>query len=423
MFIHLDCNNFFVSCELVSRPELKGTPVVVANNNGNNGGIILALNQEAKSVGLKRGNPLFQVTRIIESKHVTVIDVHHELYHAISHRIMDEVRKTEMVLGFVQYSVDEFFGEMPDDNPVRLRGYLQQLKDLILRETSIPVSCGAGESYTLAKTATWFAKHYPGYRGICVIPGSKRVKALSLLPIREVWGIGRRRIKTIEQAGVKTALDYANQPETWVNRLFGVTGVRTWKELNGTPAITIASHERQKSIMYSRTFAHMITSKKMLMQELGNFASSATRRLREKQSLCHAVTLFLTTNRHREDLPQYYGDDTIRLTTATDDSRQVISAVSRLLDRLFKEGYHYKQAGVILTQLQRSDGIQLDMFSPDQVQETARQKRLMQTIDSINRRFGKNQIHFAVQGSEADASEQPAGFMRPHKIEDTEADR
>ena len=423
MYIHLDCNNFFVSCELVSRPDLKGTPVVVANNNGNNGGIILALNQEAKSVGLKRGNPLFQVTRIIESKHVTVIDVHHELYHSISHHIMEEVRKTEMVLGFVQYSVDEFFGEMPDDNPVRLRGYLQQLKELILRETSIPVSCGAGESYTLAKTATWFAKHYPGYRGICVMPDSKREKALSLLPIREVWGIGRRRIKTIEQAGIKTALDFANQPETWANRLFGVTGVRTWKELNGTPAITIASHERQKSIMYSRTFAHMITSKKVLMQELSNFASSATRRLREKQSLCRAVTLFLATNRHREDLPQYNCDDTLRLTTATDDSRLVIAAVSHLLDRLFKEGYHYKQAGVILSQLQRSDGIQLDIFSPDQVQETARQKRLMQTIDSINRRFGKNQIHFAVQGSEADASEQPAGFMRPHKIEDDETDQ
>ena len=141
MYIHLDCNNFFVSCELVSRPELKGTPVVVANNNDNNGGIILALNQEAKAVGLKRGNPIFQVTKIIELHHVTVIDVHHQLYHDISHHIMDEVRKTEMVLNFIQYSVDEFFGEMPEDDPSQLREYLQTLKDLILRETDIPVSC------------------------------------------------------------------------------------------------------------------------------------------------------------------------------------------------------------------------------------------------------------------------------------------
>ena len=163
MFVHIDCNNFFVSCELVSRPELQGTPVVVANKNENHGGIILALNQEAKAVGLKRGNPLFQVTKIIERNHVTVIDVHHNLYHEISGHIMDVVRQSEMVLDFVQYSVDEFFGVMPDDDPVRLRNYLQQLKDLIWQETSIPVSCGAGLTYTLAKTATYFAKHYKGF--------------------------------------------------------------------------------------------------------------------------------------------------------------------------------------------------------------------------------------------------------------------
>lgn len=418
MYIHLDCNNFFVSCELVSRPELKGTPVVVANNNDNNGGIILALNQEAKAVGLKRGNPIFQVTKIIELNHVTVIDVHHQLYHDISHHIMDEVRKTEMVLGFVQYSVDEFFGEMPDDDPVRLRSYLQELKDLIFRETGIPVSCGAGITYTLAKTATWFAKHYPAYKGICIMPADKRESALAQVPVKDVWGIGRRSIKTIDYQGVKTALDYTRLPEVWINRQFGVTGLRTWKELNGIPAITIAGHELQKSIMYSRTFAHMTSSKIVLLHELSNYASSATRKLREQQSLCRTVTLFLATNRHREDLPQYHVDDTIKLGTATDDSALIIHAVTQLLDRLFRENYQYKQAGVILGQLQHSDAVQLDLFAPNQAQKQAKRKRLMQAIDGINQRFGRNQIHFAVQGTEADTSEQPAGFMRPKRVDE-----
>lgn len=417
MFIHLDCNNFFVSCELVSRPELKGTPVVVANNNDNNGGIILALNQEAKAVGLKRGNPLFQVTKLIEQHKVTVIDVHHQLYHDISHHIMDEVRKTEMVLDFVQYSVDEFFGQMPDEDPTRLREYLQRLKDIIYRETSIPVSCGAGLSYTLAKTATWFAKHYPGYKGICIMPADKREAALRQVPVKEVWGIGRRSIKKIEQAGVKTALDFSCQPERWVNRLFGVTGVRTWKELNGTPSITIASHDRQKSIMYSRTFAHMTSSKTLLSRELSNYATTATRRMREQGSLCKTVTLFLATNRHRPDLAQYNADETIRLSTATDDTTVIIHAVLQLLDRLYRENYQFKQAGVILGQLQHSDGIQLDLFAPEGAEDSARKKRLMQAIDGINQRFGRNQIHFAVQGTEADDSEQPAGFMRAKRIE------
>lgn len=416
MFIHLDCNNFFVSCELVSRPELKGTPVVVANNNDNNGGIILALNQEAKAVGLKRGNPLFQVTQLIEQQHVTVIDVHHHLYHDVSHHIMDEVRKTEMVLNFVQYSVDEFFGEMPDDDPTRLRGYLQTLKDLIMRETSIPVSCGAGLTYTLAKTATWFAKHYPAYQGICIMPAEKREQALSKVLIKDIWGIGRRSIKTITLNGIQTALDYTHQPEAWIKRHFGVTGLRTWKELNGTPAITIASHERQKSIMYSRTFAHMTNNKTVLMRELSNYASSATRKMREQGSLCRTVTIFLATNRHREDLPQYSADDTIKLSTPTDDSTQIIHAAIQLLDKLFRENYQYKQAGIILGQLQHADGVQLDLFVQNQAQDKARKQRLMQAIDGINQRFGRNQIHFAVQGTEAEIDDQPAGFMRPKKV-------
>lgn len=417
MYIHLDCNNFFVSCELVSRPELKGTPVVVANNNDNNGGIILALNVEAKAVGLKRGNPLFQVGKLIEQHQVTVIDVHHRLYHDISHHIMDEVRKTEMVLDFVQYSVDEFFGYMPEDEPDTLREYLQSLNELILRTSGIPVSCGAGQSYTLAKTATWFAKHYPAYKGICIMPANKREKALSQVPVKDVWGIGRRSIKKIEQRGIKTALDFAQQPEKWIYRQFGVTGLRTWKELNGTPTITIASHERQKSITYSRTFAHMTSSQSVLLRELSNYASAATRRLREQGSLCQTVTVFLATNRHRTDLAQYNADNTIRLSTATDDSSQIIDVVTRLLNRIYKENYQYKQAGVILGQLQYNQGVQLDLFAPNQVNEQARQKRLMQAIDGINKRFGSNQIHFAIQGTDADTEDEPAGFMKPKIVE------
>lgn len=417
MYIHLDCNNFFVSCELLSRPELRGTPVVVANDNGNNGGIILALNQEAKAVGLKRGNPLFQVSQLIEKQHVTVIDVHHQLYHDISHQIMEHVRQTEMVLDFVQYSVDEFFGTMPDDDPIRLRGYLLKLKNLIREKTGIPVSCGAGMSYTLAKTATWFAKHYPAYEGICVMPADKREQALARVPIADVWGIGRRSIKKLSQEGIQTALDYTQKSEAWVRRLFNVTGVRTWKELRGEPAITLASHERQKSIMYSRTFAHMTDSKTVLLRELSNYATAATRRLREQGSLCGAVTVFLATNRHRTDLAQYNVDDTLKLTTPTDDTRAVMQAVSTLLERIYQPRYQYKQAGVILSQLQSNSGMQLDLFAPQQADDRTKQKRLMHAIDNINKRFGKNQIHFAVQGGESDTEDDPAGFMRAKKVE------
>jgi DNA polymerase V len=203
-----------------------------------------------------------------------------------------------------------------------------------------------------------------------------------------------------------------------VNRHFGVTGVRTWKELNGVPSITIASHERQKSVMYSRTFAFMTNSQTVLRRELSNYASAATRRMREQGSICQTVTVFLATNRHRTDLPQYNADDTIRLSTATDDSTQIIQAAMHLLDKLYRAHYQYKQAGVILGQLQRADSVQLDLFAPNQVNDMTKQKRLMKAIDGINKRFGSNQIHFAVQGTEAEFEDQPAGFMRPHKIDE-----
>ena len=250
------------------------------------------------------------------------------------------------------------------------------------------------------------------------MPAAKREQALAKVPVKDVWGIGRRSIKTITLNGVKTALDYSRQSEAWINRRFGVTGLRTWKELNGTPAITIAGHDRQKSIMYSRTFAHMTSSRSVLLRELSNYASSATRKLREQQSLCSTVSIFLATNRHRTDLPQYNVEDTVKLSTATDDSVQILHAVTKLLDRLFRVEYQYKQAGVILGQLQYADGVQLDLFQPDQARDKARKNRLMQAIDGINKRFGRNQIHFAIQGTDADTEDQPAGFMRPHKIEE-----
>jgi DNA polymerase V len=169
--------------------------------------------------------------------------------------------------------------------------------------------------------------------------------------------------------------------------------------------------------MYSRTFAHMTNSQTILTKELSNYAMAAARRLREQGSICGAVTVFLATNRHRSDLAQYNIDDTIKLTTATDDTRLIIEAVHLLLKRIYKPHFQYKQAGVILSQLQSNSSVQLDLFASYSTDESARQKRLMRAIDTINERFGRNQIHFAVQGVENDTQDEPAGFMRPHNIE------
>ena len=334
---------------------------------------------------------------------------------------MEVVHQSEMVWDFVQYSVDEFFGTMPDDDPERLRTYLQQVKDLIMRETHIPVSCGAGHSYTLAKTATHFAKRYSGYDGICIMPMEKRQRALEMLAANDVWGLGRRSKPLLEQLHISTAWQFAQQSKETIQRLFGVRGVRTWMELNGTPAIVLEGHEKQKSIMHSRTFAHMFSERVDLEREISNFVMAAASKLRAQQQLWQALHLFLATNRHREDLPQYKNDTTIRLTHPTDDTSLLIRTAIQALKQIYQKGYLYKQAGVVLEQLVNNDSIQMDLFTAD---DLTKKKRLMAAIDDINRKFGANQIHFAIQGQRASTGDgtmergddEPAGFMRAHKI-------
>lgn len=391
MFLHIDCNTFFASCEVATRPELAGKPVVVANDNENGGGIILALTPEAKALGLKRGNPLFQVRNLIRLNGVVVCPADHKKYRRISQQIMEAVKRQEIVLDFVQYSVDEFFGMLPLEDPDEVRRYAQKVKDLITQETGIPVSCGCSQSYTLAKAATHFAKRYKGYDGICVLTPEKRRKALEKLDIADVWGIGRQHRKRMAEMGIQTALQLADCDPRALGKIFSVTGMNTWRELNGTPCIDLHRPAQQRSIMQSRTFAYMTDKREALEQEVRKFAASCALKLREQQSVCRSVTVFLSTNRHRDDLGQYRNSGSVRLPSPTSDTPAISRAATAALDALFKEGFLYKQAGVILGDISDAQGMQLDLFSePDD----ERHRKLMEVADKINKKFGDNTIKF-----------------------------
>lgn len=235
MIIHIDCNSFYASCEIIFRPDLQGKPVVVANCNEAGGGIILALSKEAKTIGLKRGNPIFQVKEIIEKNNVAVFPANLVKYCDISRRIMQVVIDENIVHNFIQYSVDEFFGTILEDDPDKLKRLLLKLKDDIERGIGVPVSCGASTSYTLAKAAIWYAKHYPAFNGVCILPKEKITAALERLPVEEVWGIGRASKHKLDHFGIHTADDFVNKQESFIKRFFSITGVRTWKELQGEP--------------------------------------------------------------------------------------------------------------------------------------------------------------------------------------------
>jgi DNA polymerase V len=391
MFLHIDCNSYFASCEVATRPGLTGKPVVVANDNEAGGGVILALTAEAKALGLKRGIPLFKVRNLLRLNNVVVCPADHKKYRRISHQIMETVQRQEIVLDFVQYSVDEFFGTLPIDEPDEVRHYVQKVMDTITTTTGIPVSCGCSQTYTLAKVATYYAKHYPGYHGICVLTPDKRYKALTMLGIADVWGIGRKNQQKLIDRGIVTAQQLADCDEKTIESLFSVTGLRTWRELRGIPSIDLQRPTSQRSIMHSRTFAYMTDKKEELEQWVRAFATACAAELRKQKSVCRTVTVFLSTNRHRDDLNQYRNSGTMKFTSYTADTPAIIKASLAALAQIYREGFLYKQAGVILTDIGAERGMQLDLFTEPTDQ---RHRRLMQVTDKLNNKFGDNTVNF-----------------------------
>ena len=389
-YIHIDCNSYFASCEVATNPSLEGRPVIVANDNDNGGGVILALTPEAKAIGLKRGTPLFKVRDLLRDKQVVICNADHRKYRAISRRIMQSVVQQGIILDFVQYSVDEFFGILPLDDPSQVRAYAARVRNHIWDEHHMPTGCGCSQTYTLAKVATHYAKHFSGFEGICVLTPDKRERALAQLPIGEVWGIGRQLRRRLGQMGVATALDFVHISEQAALQVLNTSGMHTWHELQGRPMVRLEAHDRQKSIMQSHTFANMITDYEALATEVRRFASRCATSLRSQQSLCTNLTVFVNTNRFRDDLPQYANSITTKL-PPTADTPLLMHTAETLLRSIFRNGFKYKRAGVVLGGIKADQGRQLDLFSAD---NDERRRQLMQLADSINNRFGVDTITF-----------------------------
>jgi len=397
MIIHIDCNTFYASCEVALRPDLHGKPVVVANCNEAGGGIILALTKEAKALGLKRGDPVFKVTDILNANNVAVFPANLPKYVDISRRLMQIVKDQNIVLNFKQYSVDEFFGELPLNDPAVLNKTAVKIKKHIEQCTGIPVSCGLSLSYTLAKIATWYAKHYKGYKGVCVLPQDKIVVALKDFPIADVWGIGHRTAPKLQSYGIATALQFYNAYEYNVRRLLNINGVRTWKELHGIPSVNIDNPAVQKSIAHSRTFTYMVSDFSQLAAFVSEYAVAASRKLRNQHSVCLSVSTFLATNPFRTDLEQCSSYATTKLNVASADSRIISAAALQALQNIYKPGLQYKKAGVILSDITTDSAILLDLFysNPEQLQKSS---NLMAAVDELTNKYGMDSVKLAIQG-------------------------
>lgn len=385
MFALVDCNNFFVSCERVFRPELEGKAVVVLSNND---GCVVARSNESKAMGIKMGTPFYQVKHYVEQGRLVACSSNYSLYGDLSGRIMsllaDAVPKIEI------YSIDEAFLHLEGIDPESVPQLCRDLVQRIRKWVGVPVSIGVAPTKTLAKIASHFAKTYKGYKGVCMMDtDAKRLKALELTPIDDVWGIGRRFAPKLMERGVKTALDYVQRPREWIASNFNINAVRTWEELNGRIGVEEDKNERRQSICTSRSFADMIEDPNELVLRISDFAAMCAHKLREEGSVAASVTTFMYTNRFRDDLAQYFPSATVRLEVPANSTQEILGAALKAFRAIFRDGYKYKKAGVVVSDISASDAVQGSIFDFDE-ELRRKQDRISKVMDAVNSAGGSS---------------------------------
>ena len=362
----------------------------------NNDGCVVARSNESKALGIKMGTPFFQIRKMVDSGRLEVRSSNYVLYGDMSRRVMDILRGTGLKVEV--YSIDEAFIHLEGLTPDQYRTLCRDLVKKVRKWTGIPVSIGIAPSKTLGKVANHFAKRYPGYRGVCEIDTEeKRQKALSLTPIDDVWGVGWRCAPKLMSLGVHTAKDFADRPAQWARNHMGLGGLRTWQELHGMSVIAEEKDDRRQSICTSRSFAQMIDNIDELSLRVADFAGICAHKLREEGSVATTVGVFAHTNRFRKDLPQYYPFRQVRLDYPSSSTQDIVRAALRGLDSIWKEGYQYKRAGVLIEDISAADAVQGSVFQTEEEKtRMLKEDRVSRLMDKFNSP-GSNLLRLASQ--------------------------
>lgn len=391
MYALADCNNFFVSCERAFQPQLEGRPVVVLSNND---GCVVARSNESKALGIKMGTPYFKVKNMVDAGKLVVRSSNYTLYGDLSGRIMSILSSASPKLEV--YSIDEAFMVMDGMDSNQIKPVAHSLVHQIRKWVGVPVSIGIADTKTLAKVASHFAKKYPGYRGVCAIDSEeKRLKALSMTEIGDIWGIGWRTAPKLVEQGVNTALDFIKKPKEWVDKRMSISGVRTWLELQGQDIIEDEQESKRKSICTSRSFAQMLDEENELTLVISDFAAICAKKLRSEKTAAYTVGVFIQTNHFREDLSQYDPWYSINLDVPASSTREIVSAALKVLKSIYRPGYKYKRAGVIVMDIVDNDDIQPTLFDFD-AKARERDDKISQVMDKVNK-SGNNILRLATQ--------------------------
>lgn len=389
----VDCDNCYVSCERVFRPDLKGKPVVVLSNND---GCVVARSNEAKAMGIKAGMPYFKLQQEFPDNKIAVFSSNYELYGDLTGRVMSILSQESPY--YFRYSIDEAFVTLDHLDGLDMKAWGMELHKKILQRTAMPVSIGIAPNKTLAKMASHYAKHYKGYQHCCLIDtDEKQQKALSHYDIAEVWGIGRRYAEKLKGMDIVSAWDFAKMSPEGVHATFrNVNVMRTWRELNGEDCVPDEMMAKKKSICVSRSFDGMIADLDTLKTHVANFAAKVSEKLRNQQSCARVVGVFVATNPFREDLMQYSNFAEHHFLTPTSSMLDINRAAMECVERIYREGYRYKRAGVIAMSIESGSGIQTNFVDFD-AERFQKMSRLDEVVDRINKVNGTETIVLGVQ--------------------------
>ena len=385
----IDCNSFYVSCERLFNPKIRRKPVVVLSNND---GCIISRSTEAKSLGIKMGEPYFKAKDIIIKNKVEVFSSNYSLYGDLSRRVMRTLKRFNSDMEI--YSIDEAFLDLSNfpDQDVEKIG--KEIRETVLQWTGIPTSVGIAKTKTLSKIANHIAKKK--ISGVTSLIGIENIDPiLEKIDINDVWGVGRQLTKFYQKNGIYNAKQLKNKSNTWIKKSSNVLGSRTAMELRGISCISLeTTTAKRKSCVVSRSFGKRIETFQELKEAVTNYCLNASEKIRSESLVTKAITVFIRTSPFQRNLGYYSNTKTIDFPIATNNSIEIVKTAVSVLEKIFKNGYQYQKAGVMLTGLRNDDG-RKNLFSSENDEKI---NNLMRSIDNTNYRYGRSTLSLASAG-------------------------
>ena len=385
----VDCNSFYVSCERLFNPRIRRKPVVVLSNND---GCIISRSNEAKALGIKMGEPYFKAKDIIVKNKVEVFSSNYSLYGDLSRRVMRTLKRFNSEIEV--YSIDEAFLDLSNflDSEVEKVG--KEIRETVLQWTGIPTSIGIAKTKTLSKIANHIAKKKQS--GVTSLIGIENLDPiLEKIEINDVWGVGRQLTKFYQKNGIYNAKQLKNKSNTWIKKSSNVLGSRTAMELRGIPCINLETTQtKRKSCVVSRSFGKRIEKFQELKEAVANYCLNASEKIRSESLVAKAITVFVRTSPFQRNFGYYSNAKTVDFPIATNNSIETVKTAIDILEKIFKNGYQYQKAGIMLTGLRNDDG-RKNLFSSEKDEKI---DSLMRSIDNTNYRYGRSTLSLASAG-------------------------